>query len=180
MKRVILSIILALCLCSAVQAAGLTITAITEQYTSVNPDNSLQLLLGYDLSLTDKGGLEPFIGFTWYPRDDYPQVISFGALQHMADILDSESNLPILPGLLLQVITEDAVIRPFIGGQFTINLLDRDAGFFELLAGAEIMLQPDANSSLLFMGSYGSMFGDLSGREDYEFIGKFGIKIPFK
>jgi hypothetical protein len=167
-------------MCVSVQAAGLTIWGMTEQVTSVNSDNALTMRLGYDLSLSDKGGLEPFVGFTWFPRDDYPEVMSLGAVQHMADILDPNSNLPFLPDLLLLVITEDAVLRPYIGGQFTINFMDRDSGFFELIAGLDAMLQPDANSSMVFETSYGSMFGELSERADYEFIGRIAFKIPFK
>ncbi|KKK71058.1 hypothetical protein LCGC14_2917740, partial [marine sediment metagenome] len=96
MKRLILTLILALCLTGAVQAAGLTIWGLTEQVSSVNDDNALAVRIGYYLG-NENGGLEPFIGSVWRPRDSAPQVIIVGAVQHLSDIIDSDSELPYLP-----------------------------------------------------------------------------------
>ena len=178
-KRVILSIILALCLCSSVQAAGLTFWGITEQMTSVNEDNSITARIGYDLSLTDKGGLEVFAGSIWRPRDSEPQVIVFGAVQHMPDLIDPNSSIPWLPELFLTVISEKVQIRPYIGGQFSVNLIDEDAGTYGAIAGITLQLSPEANSQLVFEASYDKNFGDLVGVPDQQLKGYIGFRIPF-
>ena len=179
MKRTLLTIILALCLCASVQAAGLTIWGITEQMTSVNEDNSLTARVGYDLSLTDKGGLELFAGSIWRPREGEPQVVVFGAIQHMPDLIDPNSSIPYLPELFLTVISEKVQIRPYIGGQFSVNLIDEDAGTYGAIAGIIIQLTPEANSQLVFEASYDKNFGDLAGVPDNQLKGYMGFRIPF-
>ena len=181
MKRVILSIILALCLCSAVQAAGLTIWGLTEQISSVDGDNSLSARIGYDLSLTDKGGLELFAGSIWRPREtqDFPQVVVLGAIQHLPDLIDPNSSIPWLPELFLTVISEDVQIRPYIGGQFSVNLVDEDSGTYGAIAGITLKLTPEDKSELVFEASYDNNFGDLAGVPDNELKGYMGFRIPF-
>jgi len=178
MKKLLLILGIIILTCSMVQAAGLTVAVMTEQVTSVNSDNALTARLGYYLG-NENGGLEPFIGCVWFPREDTPQVITLGAIQRLSDVLDPESQIPLLPGMLLKVITEDAVMRPYFGGQCTINLIDKDAGLIEAMAGVSIKLTPEATSSIEVETSYGSMFGDLGGRTDYEFITRIGWRIPF-
>ena len=179
MKRAILTIIVALCLCSAVQAAGLTIWGLTEQVSSVNGDNSLSGRIGYDLSLTDKGGLELFAGSIWRPREGEPQVVVFGAVQHLPDLIDPNSSIPWLPELFLTVISEDVQIRPYIGGQFSVNLIDEDAGTYGAIAGITLKLTPEDKSELVFEASYDNNFGDLAGVPDNELKGYMGFRIPF-
>ena len=182
-KRILIAIALIALMAIQVQGAGFTITGLTEQAIpggSDRNDNAVTLRLGYFLGVNDEGGgLEPFIGTCFYPKDDYPQVIALGAKQYLPDVLDENSPIPYLPNILLMVITEKAVMRPYFGGDFTINLADRDAGFFEFLGGVDIKLSPEANSSVEFETIYGSMFGDLSGRADYELICRLGFIIPF-
>lgn len=177
-KKWILAITLVLCLPMIAHAAGLTVSVLTEQAMSVNSDNALTARVGYYLG-SENGGLEPFIGCVWFPREDTPQVITLGAIQHMADMLDLDSTIPVLPKLLLSIITEQAVMRPYFGAQCTINLIDRDVGFIEAIAGFSIKLTPEAKSTTIFETGYGSMFGDLSGRDDYELVTRIGFQIPF-
>jgi len=179
MKRAILTIILALCLTVSAQAAGLTIWGLTEQVSSVNGDNSLTARVGYDLSLTDKGGLELFAGSIWRPREGEPQVLVFGAIQHMPDLIDPNSPIPYLPELFLTVISETVQIRPYIGGQFSINLIDEDAGTYGAIAGVTLKLSPDDKSELVFEASYDKNFGDLGGVPDNQLKGYMGFRIPF-
>ena len=181
MKRVILSIILALCLCASVQAAGLTIWGLTEQISSVDGDNSLSARIGYDLSLTDKGGLELFAGSIWRPREtqDFPQVVVLGAIQHLPDLIDPNSSIPWLPELFLTVISEDVQIRPYIGGQFSVNLVDEDSGTYGAIAGITLKLTPEDKSELVFEAFYDNNFGDLAGVPDNELKGYMGFRIPF-
>ena len=179
MKKLAITIIALLCLCSSVQAAGLTVWGLTEQMTTVEDDNSLQGRVGYFLG-TDAGGLEPFIGSVWRPRlEDTPQVIILGAVQHMADVIDPNSPIPYIPELFLQVLSEDISARPYIGGQFSINFIDRDSGFYGALAGVALKLDPAAKSELIFELSYDNTFGDLAGVSDSEFKGYMGFRIPF-
>ena len=179
MKRVILTIIALLCLTASAQAAGLTIWGLTEQVSSVNGDNSLTARVGYDLSLTDKGGLELFAGSIWRPKDSEPQVLVFGAIQHMPDLIDPNSPIPYLPELFLTVISETVQIRPYIGGQFSINLIDEDVGTYSAIAGITLKLTPEANSELVFEVSYDKNFGDLGGVPDNQLTGYMGFRIPF-
>jgi hypothetical protein len=179
MKRFLTVLLVSLLLCSAVQAAGLTVWGITEQMTSVNEDNSLTARIGYDMSLTDQGGLEIFAGSIWRPRDREPQVVVFGAIQHMPDLIDPNSSIPYLPELFLTVISEKVQIRPYIGGQFSVNLIDEDAGTYGALAGITLQLSPEANSQLVFEVSYDKNFGELEGIPDNQLKGYMGFRIPF-
>jgi len=181
MKRAILTIIAVLALCASVQAAGLTVWGITEQVSSVNGDNSLTGRIGYDMSLTDNGGLELFAGSIWRPREtqDFPQVVVLGAIQHMPDLIDPNSSIPYLPELFLTVISETVQIRPYIGGQFSINLIDEDAGTYGAIAGVTLKLTPEDKSELVFEASYDKNFGDLAGVPDNQLKGYMGFRIPF-
>ena len=179
MKRFLTVLLVSLLLCSTVQAAGLTVWGITEQMTSVNEDNSLTARIGYDMSLTDQGGLEIFAGSIWRPRDGEPQVVVFGAIQHMPDLIDPNSSIPYLPELFLTVISEKVQIRPYIGGQFSVNLIDEDAGTYGALAGITLQLSPEANSQLVFEVSYDKNFGELEGIPDNQLKGYMGFRIPF-
>ena len=163
------------------QAAGLTIWGLTEQISSVNGDNSLTGRIGYDMSLSDNGGLELFAGSIWRPREtqDFPQVVVLGAVQHMPDLIDPNSSVPFLPELFLNVISEDVQIRPYIGGQFSINLIDEDAGTYGAIAGVTLKLTPEDKSELVFEASYDKNFGDLAGVPDNQLKGYMGFRIPF-
>ncbi|MCG7853888.1 MAG: hypothetical protein MIO92_15310 [Methanosarcinaceae archaeon] len=179
MKKLLTILLMALLMGSAVQAAGLTFWGITEQISSVNEDNSLTARIGYDMSLTDKGGLEIFTGSIWRPREGEPQVLVFGAVQHMPDLIDPNSSIPYLPELFLTVISEKVQIRPYIGGQFSINLIDENAGTYGVIAGITLQLTPEANSQLVFEASYDKNFGDLAGVPDNQLKGYMGFRIPF-
>lgn len=159
--------------------ADLTVSMMTEQVMSVDSDNAITARIGYYLG-DENGGLEPFIGCVWFPKEEEtPQVITIGAIQHLGDVFEDDSIVPILPELLMTIITEDAVISPYFGALCTINLLDRDAGLIEAIFGANVKLTPDANSSFVFETGYGSMFGDLSGRDDHELVTRLGFRISF-
>lgn len=179
MKKLILSIILTMCLCSSVQATGLTIWGITEQVSSVNSDNAITGRIGYMLGVGDAGGLEPFVGSVWRPKESTPQVIVVGAVQHLADLVDPNSSIPYIPALFASILNEDVEIRPYIGAQCTINLIDKDSGFIGLITGITVKLEPDAKSELVFELSYDKMFNDLEAVPDNEFKGYAGVRIPF-
>ena len=172
-KRLLMGMVLALCMCLTVQAAGLTVWGLAE-----NENDFITARVGYDLSVGDQGGLEPFIGSVW-PGTGSPQVIVLGAVQHMPDLIDPNSPVPFLPDLFLTVISEDVQIRPYIGGQFSVNLVDEDAGTYGMIAGITIQISPEANSQLVFEASYDKNFGDLADVPDNEVLIKMGFRIPF-
>ena len=178
-KRILIIIALVCLITMPVQAAGLTVWGITEQVSSVNEDNAITARIGYDMSLSDKGGLEIFGGSIWRPRDGTPQVIVIGAVQHMPDLIDPNSSIPYLPELFLTVISEKMQIRPYIGGQFSVNLIDEDAGTYGMLAGITLQISPEANSQLIFEASYDKNFGDLASVSDNQIKGYMGFRIPF-
>ena len=157
----------------------MTIWGITEQISNVDSDNSLTGRIGYDLSVSDKGGLEPFLGSVWRPRDGNPQVIVLGAVQHMPDLIDPNSSVPFLPDLFLSVMNEEVVIRPYIGAQFTVNFIDEDVGYYGAIAGITLQLEPGAKSQLVFEASYDKTFGALEDVPDNQVKGYMGFRIPF-
>ena len=179
MKKLLVLLIVVLGFITTTQGAGLTVWGITEQVSSVNEDNAITGRIGYDLGLSDKGGLELFAGSIWRPREGTPQVIVLGAIQHMPDLIDPNSSIPYLPELFLTVISETVQIRPYIGGQFSVNLIDEDAGTYGAIAGITLQLTPEANSQLVFEASYDKNFGDLGGVPDNQFKGYVGFRIPF-
>jgi len=180
MKRVLLTIIMVLCLCASVQAAGITVWGLTEQLTAVESDNSITARVGYFMGIGDTGGLEPFIGSVWRPRsEDAPQVITLGAVQHLPDLIDPNGPIPYISGIFTAVIAEEVVIRPYIGFQTTINLIDKDSGFIGIISGVTCKLTPDAQSEIVFEISYDDTFQGLAGVPDNELKGYVGFRIPF-
>lgn len=178
-KRTLITIALVCLIAMPVQGAGVTLWGLTEQVSSVNDDNAITGRIGYDLSLSDQGGLEIFAGSIWRPKESAPQVIVVGAVQHMPDLIDPNSSIPYLPELFLTVISESVQIRPYIGGQFSINLIDEDAGTYGAIAGITLRLTPEANSEIVFEASYDKNFGDLAGVPDNQLKGYMGFRIPF-
>ena len=87
--------------------------------------------------------------------------------------------MPFIPDLFLAVISEDVQIRPYIGGQFSINCIDEDAGTYGMIAGITLQVDPNANSQLVFEISYDKNFGDLAGVPDERLKGYMGFRIPF-
>jgi hypothetical protein len=179
MRSALITIITVLLLCGSVQAAGLTFWGLTEQVSSVEDDNSITARVGYDLSVGDRGGLEPFIGTVLYPRLEAPSVMVIGAIQHLPDLIDPNNPIPFLPEIFLTVINEEVQIRPYIGVQCTVNLVDHDSGFIGGLAGVAIKLTPDARSELIGEVSYNNTFNDLSGIDDNELRAYLGFRIAF-
>ena len=181
MKKLLLTIILVLALCGISNATGLTLWGLTEQISSQTGDDALTGRVGYMLGIDSKGsGLEPFIGSIWRVKtDDIPQVLTIGAVQHMPDLVDPNSNIPYIPDLFLSVMNEDVSIRPYLGAQCTINLVDRDSGFIGGIAGVSIMLTPESNSQLVFEISYDETYDKLREVADNEFKGYMGFRIPF-
>ena len=184
MKRAILTIIaVQLCLCLSVQAAGPTVSIMTEQITNVDEGNSLTFELGYFLGVDS--GLEPFIGTKYWPRWDEegdmepPSVVILGVRNHFKDVLDPNSIIPYLPEMLLMVLNEDIEIKPYIGLEFTANFIDKNAGFMAISSGVFVRTSPDSNSALRFGLKWNDTFGDLAGVRDNRLDYEMGLFIPF-
>lgn len=182
MKKLIFITILLLC--GTVQAMGPTVSFMTEQIANVDKGNSLGIELGYMLGID--AGLEPYIGTEWWPRwDDEgdmnpPSVIVLGVRNHFTDILDPNSALPFVPGLLLTVLNEDIEVKPFIGFRFSANVVDKDAGVMSIPAGILVKTTPNSNSALRFEVRYSDTFGGLSTVPDNRLDYYMGLYIPFK
>lgn len=180
MRTILITIITLLLICSTVQAAGWTVWGLTEQLTTVENDNTLTGRVGYMLGQEDTGGLELFTGSIWRPRlDDAPQVITFGAVQHMPDLLDpNESIIPYIPQIMKTIISDDISARSYFGGEFSANVVDKDAGQYALIAGVNVKLREDDISSLVFELQQVDTFGDLGGVDD-GLKAYMGFRIPF-
>jgi len=186
MKRAILTIIVLLCLTAIAQAAGPTVSFMTEQVASVDKGNSLGIELGYFLGVDDSGpGLEPYIGCDWWPRWDDdgdmspPSVVVLGARQWFSDIVDSNSIIPFIPQAFLAVLNEEIEIKPYISFRFSANIVDKDAGVMSIPAGITVKTSPTANSALRFEIRYSDTFGVLNVVPDNKFDYYMGIYIPF-
>ena len=187
MKKLVLILIALVCtlFVPAVQAAGPTVSVMTEQFTSVNNDNSLGVEFGYFLGADGGAGLEPFIGTDWWPRwDDEgdmkpPSVVVLGVRNWFGDIIDPNSAIPFVPGVFLAVLNEDVEIKPYIGFRFSANLIDKDGGVMSIPAGITVKTSPESNSALRFEVRYNDTFGALNAVPDNRFDGYMGIYIPF-
>jgi len=185
MKRVLLSVIAVLCLTVSVQAAGLTVSVMTEQIAKVDQGNSLGVEVGYFLGIDPAGaGLEPFIGCDWWPRWEDgemapPSVIVLGARQWFADIVDPNSAIPFIPGIFLEILNEDVQIKPYVGFRFSANIIDKDSGLMSIPVGIAVKTSPGSNSALRFEARYNDTFGSLSMIPDNRFDLYMGIFMAF-
>lgn len=181
LRRILILIALICLMATSVQAKGLTVWGLTEQVTSVNSDNAITGRAGWMFGEGDNGGLELFVGSIWRVRDSEPQVIVVGAIQHLPDLIDPNSvlSIPYISDFMLSIMNEDVTIRPYIGAQCTINLMDQDAGFVGAITGVAVKLTAMANSELVFEMSYDNTFGDLDTVPDNELKGYMGFRIPF-
>jgi len=168
------------------QAAGPTVSFITEQIANVDYGNSIGVEVGYFLGIEDSGpGLEPYIGTDWWPQwDDEgdikpPSVIVLGVRQHLNDIIDPNSAIPLLPDLFLNILNEDVEIKPYVGFRFSANIADKDAGVMSLPVGILIKTTPGSNSALRFEVRYNDTFGDLASVPDNRLDYYMGLYIPF-
>lgn len=184
MKRLIFTIII-LCLCGHVQAAGPTVSFMTEQIASVDKGNSLSIELGYFLGIDGGPGLEPFIGTDWWPRWDDdgdmkpPSVVVLGVRNHFSDLVDPNSAIPLIPDLFLTVLNEDVEIKPYIAFRFSANVIDKDGGVMSIPAGIFVKTSPESNSALRFEVRWNDTFGALSNVPDNRLDAYMGIYLPF-
>ncbi len=176
MKKLIATLIIALCLCGSVQAAGLTLWTLTDQLTSIDEDNSISGRVGYSFA-SDNGGLEIYVGSTWYKTDATPQVMSLGIVEHLPDLIDPNNPLPWIPGLLTAIVNEEVVMAPYVGIQGTFQFVDEDAGLFGVMAGVKIKVTPKSASEWIVEGRYINPFGDLYGVNKAQL--SVGLRIPF-
>lgn len=182
MKKLIVMLMI-LCVCSIAGAKGLTAVFLTEQIANTDSGNSLTVEIGY---LLDDNGLEPYIGTQWWPQWDEttgelepPGILILGCRQHFADILDSNSPIPILPNILLPVLNEKVEIKPFIDLNFTANFIDKDNGLMGLGTGILLKTSPEATASLMFEARYADTFGELNDVPDNRIDLYMGLFVPF-
>ena len=186
MKRVLLTIIAVLCLCVSAQAAGVTVSVMTEQIANVDKGNSLGVEVGYFLGIDPAGaGLEPYIGCDWWPRWDEegdmapPSVVVLGVRQWFSDIVDPNSAIPYIPSIFLTILNEDVQIKPYVGFRFSANIIDKDSGLMSIPVGISLKTSPGSNSALRFEARYNDTFGSLSMVPDNRFDLYMGMIIQF-
>ena len=174
-----------LCVSSVAQAAGPTVSFMTEQVTSVDKGNSLGIELGYFLGVGDGSGLEPYIGTDWWPRWDDdgdmkpPSVVVLGVRNWFSDIIDPNSAIPFIPDMFLMVLNEDVEIRPYVGFRFSANIIDKDGGLMSIPVGIAVRTSPESNSALRFEVRWNDTFGAVNMVPDNRLDAYMGIYIPF-
>ena len=182
-KKIIIAIALICLMTVQVQAAGPTVSFMTQQLTSVNNDNVLGIEVGYFLGVDS--GLEPYIGLDWYPRWDEdgdmepPSVVKIGVRNWFSDLIDPESAIPLIPDFLLAVLNEDVEIRPYVAFDFSANFIDKDAGKMSFPAGIAVKTSPESNTALRFEVRWSDTFGDLNVVPDNRFDFYMGVFVPF-
>ena len=186
MKKLILTILMVLCLCGAVQAAGLTVSVMTEQIANVDKGNSLGVEVGYFLGIDPAGpGLEPYVGCDWWPRwneegeMDPPSVAVLGCRQWFSDIVDPNSAIPFIPEIFLSILNEDVQIKPYVGFRFSANIIDKDAGLMSIPVGIAVRTSENSNSALRFEVRYNDTFGELSMVPDNRIDYYMGMYLQF-
>jgi hypothetical protein len=158
MKKYVMMIVLLLCSVTMAED-GISIWGLTTQDA-----DALKVRVGYE-----KDNIEGFIGSQWWPGVDVvtgevkpPQVITLGALYHFSDLLDPNNPLPFIPDILMAFMPPGTVAEPYVGGQATFNLFDKDAGLYAALAGLLIKAQPDSKVAIVAEAEYGVNFAQLS------------------
>lgn len=184
MKKLIL--LTMLLMCGTAIAIGPTVSVDTQQVASIDYGNSITVELGYFLGIDNYGpGLEPFVGVEWYPQwDDEgelqpPSVALAGARYFFSDVLDANSPIPLLPNLLLPILNEEILIRPFVEARFSMNFIDKDAGLMGLGSGFLIKTSPDSPVSLKFKIRYDDTFIKLAEVDDNRINYYMGLYYQF-
>jgi hypothetical protein len=163
-------------LTASVQASGLTLWSLTDQVTGIDERNSISGRLGYSFA-TENGGLEGFIGSTWYQDEKYPQVMSLGIIEHLPDLVDPNNPLPWIPDVLVSLLNEDVHIGPYIGLMGTFQFIEEDAGMYGIIAGAKVKVSPNSLAEWVVEYRYIDPFGQLDGVEKSQLSA--GLRIPF-
>jgi len=146
--------------------AGVTAWGLTEQDIG-SRNKALQGRIGYRIGL-----VEPFVGSTWRPNFDAdgalapPQLLSLGTVYHGPDLIDPNSSIPWIPDIMLALLPADYQARPYFGGQFSINFIDKDSGFYAPLVGLLCKFDPDKPSALVIEAAYNENFGAASAVPD--------------
>uniref|UniRef100_A0A6M3KM06 Uncharacterized protein n=1 Tax=viral metagenome TaxID=1070528 RepID=A0A6M3KM06_9ZZZZ len=177
-KLIIFAALLALSVGGMVQANGMTIWGLTEQ--DLNSQVAITGRVGYQYDF-----IEGFVGSTWRPQYEVgtnelkpPQVLSFGAVIHMRDLVDPNNPLPWIPDLLLSILPESMVAQPYFGGQGTWNLFDEDCGFYGAIIGIQSKTNADSKASFITELNYNQNFKDLEAVPD-EWRLNMGFRFMF-
>lgn len=167
----ILIILIVLFMACVASGDGVTLWGLSE--VSAGDETALSARVGYEV-----GKIEAFAGTTWRPDYDAPQVLSLGAVHYFADIIDPNSVVPFIPDVLMTFMHPGSVAQPYIGGQATFNLLDKDAGFMGIITGLQIKADEDSRAAIVAEVMVNDYFGDLGGVND-EWRLSLGVRYGF-
>lgn len=167
--RYLVSILIALVVLSSVcMADGITLWGSIE--TEIDSEASLMGRLGYR-----SGNLEPFVSGTWRP--DYPWSLSLGSLMYGPDLADPESSVPVIPQLLSIYLSDEAVVKPYTDFQATWTLINTNAGYYGLIAGALVKDKPDSHLMTYFEYAKNRYDGEFEGITDED---KFSLGLKYE
>ena len=169
--RYLLTILIVLLLTSVSFADGITVWGLSE--VSAGDERALVARVGYETGL-----VEAFAGTTWRPDADAPQVVSLGAVHYFADIVEPNSVVPFIPDVLMTFLHPGTVAQPYIGGQATFNLLDKDAGFMGIITGLQIKAEESSKAAVVAEIMVNDYFGDLGGVSDQWRL-SLGVRYAF-
>jgi len=170
--KTLISILIALVVLSSMcMADGVTIWGSAEQ--EIDSQAAVTGRIGYKV-----GNIEPFVGSKWYPRDEYPQVLTLGGVMYGPDLADPNSSVPAIPEVLLFYLSDEAVVTPYIGIQASWGFVDDDAGFYGGIMGILIKDKPDTPLSVTVEVEWNDNTGKLANITDGAKIG-IGLRCEF-
>ena len=166
-RTLILAMLCCLILTPFVSGAGITFWSVTDQLIDIDESASVAGRIGYYTGGAE-GGVEFFVGSTWHPDTRSPQVMSFGILEHLPDLIDPQNPLPFIPKVLLTLINEEVELRPYAGLEATFNFIDEDAGFYGPMVGLLGKLTPKSKIETGAEACYFKGFGDLEDVDEFQ------------
>ena len=170
--KALVSILIALVVLSSVcMADGVTIWGSAEQ--EIDSQAAVTGRIGYKV-----GNIEPFVGSKWYPRDEYPQVLTLGGVMYGPDLADPNSSVPAIPKVLLFYLSDETVVTPYAGIQASWGFVDDDAGFYGGIMGILIKDAPDTPLSVTIEVEWNDNTGKLANITDGAKIG-IGLRWEF-
>ena len=169
--RIFLAILITLVALSPCWADGITLWGSAEQ--EIDSQAAVTGRIGYKV-----GNIEPFVGSKWYPRDEYPQVLTLGGVMYGPDLADPNSSVPAIPEVLLFYLSDEAVVTPYIGIQASWGFVDNDAGFYGGIMGILIKDAPDTPLSVTIEVEWNDNTGKLANITDGAKIG-IGLRYEF-
>lgn len=181
MKKKLLLSMVCMLLMSVSAFADWTLWSMTTEEDIFNDNATIIGRVGYEF-----GGIEPWIGTRFQPRfetsqgeTDPPTVMTFGCFFHFDDLTDQNKRPNWLPGVLFDLLPEEAIASPYIGPHGTFNFVDEDGGLYGIAAGLIYKSKENPFIELVAEIDWMKTFDQLSAVDD-GLVFSLGVRYKFK